>query len=563
MADEKIVEKLRIQRDRFIAFAFAGADLLLELGDNDIVTYAAGAGEPLYGVSEADLQGHSLADFIYPRDRQRFAEALERLHNTGRLDHTPLTLMGANGTVTRMRLSGSRLPQFPKSYHLALCRIPPIAVVDGDSHATGDADPKAKFVEMVRTRLNEANRIGQEYRLTMFDLSATDFGAVEPATAQSFLSTLQHTLDECSVRGASAASLSERTFGLVHDDKITAEAVEKRVHQLAAKFKGKVQGAVLMHSATLEMEDSALSDEDIAKALTYIVTNFVRDSARFGLKSLEEGARAAVEDTLLRVRNFRKLVKGGKLIFHFQPIVNLRTGAVLKYEAFGRIAHNGGVFVPQHIIPFATDVGMIGEFDLVACETALRMMKEASQISPLAHVSINVSGHSLGNPGFYRALLKMLEANQGLLNRLVIEITDAARIYNLDEARRLLSRLRKLGCRISLDDFGQGGSAFEILRVLPVDYAKLDADFVLNARDTRGRSVVKALTGLCHDLGIVTIGECVEDSEMVKLLRDVNVDYAQGYFFSPPAPDAAKKIKYFTEQVKLAGTAEPGLAVAG
>lgn len=563
MGGETIVEKLRAQRDRFIAFAFAGADLLLELGDDDVVTYAAGAGEPLYGVAEADLQGRSLAEFIYPRDRQRFTEALERLHNTGRLDHIPLALMSPGGTVTRMRLAGIRLPQFPNTYHLALSRIPPMAVVDDAAAPVSEADPKARFVEMVRNRLNEANRIGQEYRLTMFDLSGTDFDSVEPATAQSFLTTLQHTLDECSVRGASAGALSNRAFGIVHDDKVSAEAVQKRVYQLTAKFKGKIQGAVRMHTATLEMEDSALSDEDITKALTYIVTNFVRDSARFTLKSLEEGARVAVEDTLVRVRNFRKMVKGGKLTFHFQPIVNLRTGAVLKYEAFGRISHNGGVFLPQHIVPFATDVGMIGEFDLAACDTALKMMKEASQISPLAHLSVNVSGHSLGNPGFYGALFKMLEANKGLLSRLVLEVTDAARIYNLDEARRLLSRIRKLGCRISLDDYGQGGSAFEILRMLPVDYAKIDADFVLNARDQRGRSVVKALTGLCHDLGIVTIGECVEDSEMVQLLRDVNVDYAQGYFFSPPAADAAKKIKYFTEQVKLAGTAEPGLAVAG
>lgn len=560
MADDSIVERLRQQRDRFIAFAFAGADLLVELGDDDVVAYCAGAGESLYGLSDGDLTGRRLGEFIYPRDRQRFRDAMQRLRNTGRLDHTPVTLVGRSGTVTRMRMAGIRLPQFPDCFHLVLSRIPPIAVVE--EKGASAADPKPRFIEMVRTRLNEANRTGQEYRLTLFDLSGTAFDKVEPGAAQSYLTTLQHTLDECSVRGASAGPLSDHAFGVVHEPGLSAEAVHGKVARLTEKFQGKVGAApVRMHSASLDMEDSALSDEDIDKALTYIVTNFVRDSARFAIDSLAAGARVAVEDTLTRVRNFRKMVKGGdRLVFLFQPIVNLRTGAVLKYEAFGRITHNGGFFLPHQIIPFATDVGLIGEFDLATCAKALAMMKEASQVSPLAHVSVNVSGHSLGNPAFYQALFKLLEAHRGLMPRLVLEITDAARIYNLDEARRLLARIRKLGARISLDDYGTGGSAFDILRMLPVDYAKIDPAYVMDARDPRGKSVLKAMTGLCRDLGVVTIGECVEDSGMVRMLRDVGVDYAQGHFFATPSADAARKIRYFTEKVQLAGTAEPGLA---
>ncbi|MGE5546200.1 MAG: EAL domain-containing protein [Solirubrobacterales bacterium] len=562
MGQVSMVEKLRQQRDRFIAFAFAGADLLLEMDEGDNIVFSAGAGESLYGVADGDLQGRPLADFIFPRDLQRFKEALQRLRNTGRLDHTPLTLMGTAGTVTRMRLAGIRLPQFPESYHLALSRIPPIAPYDEERNPEA-ADPKARFVEMVQQRLNESNRIGQEYHLTLFDLSG-NFDQVEPGTAQSFLATLHHTLEECSVRGASAGILSDRSFGLVHDDKVSAQQVQKRVHQLTEKFKGKVSGAqVQMRSATLDMEDSALSDEDIGKALNFIVTNFVRDSAQFAIKSLADGARTAIDDTLVRVRNFRKMVKADRLVFLFQPIVNLRTGAVLKYEAFARITHNGGFFLPHQIIPFATDVGLIGEFDLAACNKALAMMKAASEVSPLANISVNVSGHSLGNPGFYQALFKLLEANKGLLNRLVIEVTDAARIHNLNEAKRLLSRLRKLGARISLDDFGSRGSAFDLLRILPVDYAKIDAEYVLDARDPRGRSVLKAITGMCQELGITTVGECVEDAEMVRILRDVGVDYAQGHYFAKPNAEAARKIKYFTERVQEAGTAEPGLAQVG
>jgi len=563
VGETSVVEKLKAQRDRFIAFAFAGADLLLEVNEDDVIAYSAGAGEALYGLSDSDLMNKRLADFIHPKDSKRFDDLVLRLKNTGRLDHTVVTLVGSSGTVARLRVAGIRLPQFPKTYHIVLSRVPPMAMPEPE-RSLGEVDHKALFIEMVQSRLNEANRIGQDYTLTLFDLSGTNFDAIEPGIAQSFLSTVLHTLEECSVRGASAGPLSERSFGLVHDHNVSAQVVQQRLSALAGKFAGKTGEAasVKMRSATLDMEDSQLSDDDIAKAMTYIVNNFVRDSARFTLKSLADGARLAVEDTLVRVRNFRKMVKGeDKLAFLFQPVVNLRTGAVLKYEAFCRITHNGGFFVPSQIIPFATDVGLIGEFDLLTITKALKMLRNPGEISALATIAVNVSGQSLGNPGFYQTLFKLLEENKQVLGRLVIEITDAERIYNLNEAKRLLTRIRKLGVRISLDDFGSGGSAFDMLRILPVDFAKIDSSYIEDARDPRGRSVLKALTGLCHDLGIVTVGECVEDTATMHILRDVDVDYAQGYYFARPAVDAAKRIKYFTEHVKMAGTAEPGLAV--
>lgn len=563
--DASVVEKLKAQRDRFIAFAFAGADLLLEVGNDDVIAYSAGAGEALYGMSDNDLTAKRLGEFIHAKDRKRYDDAILKLKNTGRLDHTTVTMVGPSGAVAKLRMAGIRLPQFPETYHLVLSHIPPVAAADPD-RVTGEVDHKARFIEMVQQRLNEGNRLGKDYTLTLVDFSANDFSRLEPSTTQSFLATVMDTLEEYSVRGASAGALASHSFGLVHDDKVTSAAVHQRLNALAERFTGKVGAgsSMSMHSATLDMDDSALSDDDISKAMTYIVNGFVRDSARFAVKSLAEGAKVAVQDTLVRVKNFRSMVRGGeKLAFLYQPVVNLRTGAVLKYEAFSRITHNGAFFVPSQIIPFATEVGLIGEFDLITIGKALKLLRNPGEVSPLASIAVNVSGHSLGNPAFYQSLFKLLDENRQVLGRLVIEVTDAAEIYNLDEAKRLLTRIRRLGARISLDDFGSGGAAFDLLRFLPVDFVKIDAGYVQDARDPRGRSVLKALTSLCHDLDIVTVGECIEDSSMLQILRDVNIDYAQGFYFAQPTVDAAKRIKYFKEHVTVAGTAEPGLQVVG
>lgn len=546
--EHQLIEKLKQQRDRFIAFAFAGADLLLEMDDTDVVTYSAGAGEALYGISDQELLGRRLIDFIFPRDQKKFTEALLRLRNTGRLDHTPLTMVGSNGAISRMRMGGIKLPQFPNGYHLVMSRVSPVAE---DANPAVATDPKVRFVEMVQNRLNEANRLGEDYTLTLFDLSASNFKSFEPATLQSFLTTVYHTLEECSVRQNSAGPLHDRAFGLVHDAKVTSLVVQQKVDEVLKQFGAKAKGAQLkMHSASLEMDDKSLSADDIGKALTFIVNGFVRDAAQFSITSLAEGAKVAMEDTLARVRNFRKMIKGEKLVFLYQPMVNIRTGAVLAYEAFGRIAHGKGFFNPSQIIPFATDVGVIGEFDLIAVNKALNTMKAAEDVSTLASIAINVSGTSLGNPAFYHALLKILEQNKPFLARTVLEITDAARIYNLDEARRLLARIKRLGVRLSLDDFGSGGAAFDILKILPADYVKIDSSYIFEAREKRGRSVLRAITSLTHELGMTTIAECVEDNQMMDIIKDVGIEYAQGYFFAPPTVDGAKRIKYYKDHLK-------------
>lgn len=555
--DASLVEKLKQQRDRFIAFAFAGADLLLEMDDEDVVTYSAGAGEALYGISDEELLGHPLADFIFSRDKDKFADAIQRLKNSGRLDHTPLSMVGAAGAVSRMRMAGIKLPQFPKGYHLVLSRVSPVATSENDQSGQ-TADPRVKFVDMVRQRLNEANRLGEDYTLTLFDLSASRLGTAEPALLQSFFSTLHHTLEGCSVRQNSAGALSDRAFGLVHDNSVSASEVQDKVNDVFRQFGGKVKGSSLkMQSATLDMDDSSMSEEDLGKALTFIINGFVKDSARFAIKSLAEGAKVAMEDTLIRVRNFRKMIRGDKLAFFFQPMVNVSTGTVLAYEAFGRIAHDKGFFAPSQIIPFATDVGVIGEFDLMAVKKALLAMKAGADISSLASIAVNVSGTSLGNPAFYHALIKILEENKPVLARLVLEITDAARIYNLDEARRLLARIKRMGVRLSLDDFGSGGAAFDILKILPADYVKIDYAYLLDAREKRGRSVLRAMVGLTNELGMTPIAECIEDSHMLAILKDVGIAYGQGHLFAPPALGEARKIKYYKDH--LAAT-EPSAA---
>ena len=556
MADESdLVDKLRQQRDRFIAFAFAGADMLVEMRDNDIIGYSAGAGEALHGLTDRDLVGRPLKDFVHPRDQKLFEDAIQRLHNSGRLDQLTISLIGRDEVVSRMRLSGIRLPQMTCS-HLVLGRIPTMA----DNEAQGrNVDGKTRFVETMRQRLNDANRAGQALTLTLVDLSASDFSGLDPAITQNLLTTLHHALDGISVDGASAGHLGERTFGVLHHPDTTPHVLEENLMRVGRKFADGGVGLKLK-SNSVAMKDSGLSSDDVTKALTYIINSYLRDSTQFAITTLAEGAQIALEDSLIRVKNFRKMLRQDKLTFLYQPAINIRTGAPLNYEAFTRIDHNNALFTPAQILPFAAEAGVIGEMDVAVCRKILSLMSDPKLISPLAHIALNISAHSLVNPIFFRNLQQVLKEHQPRLGRLILEITDVATISNLDDTRRLLTRLRSQGIRISLDDLGAGSAAIDLLRTLPVDFAKVDHHYIAEANTPKGLAVIRAIASLCRELGVVAIAERVEDVKTLALIADVGIDYAQGYYFDKPTAEPPQKVRYYTEQVERAGLATPSLA---
>jgi EAL domain-containing protein (putative c-di-GMP-specific phosphodiesterase class I) len=150
---------------------------------------------------------------------------------------------------------------------------------------------------------------------------------------------------------------------------------------------------------------------------------------------------------------------------------------------------------------------------------------------------INLSGQSLSDERFMGFLVDEIKSSGVSPEILVFEITETAVIANLCNASKLISTLREMGCRFALDDFGVGLSSFGYLKNLPVDYLKLDGCFVKNmVRDNIDRAMVRAINQIGHTMNIKTIAEFVEDEETLAAVREVGVDYAQGYFIARPAP---------------------------
>ncbi len=175
--------------------------------------------------------------------------------------------------------------------------------------------------------------------------------------------------------------------------------------------------------------------------------------------------------------------------------------------------------------------GLISEIDCWVVRHAAERAAEGMA------VGVNLSGASVGDPVVMAAIERALAETEADPSLLMFEVTETALVERTDEGRAFVERLTALGCRFALDDFGTGFGTFVYLKHLPVDYLKIDMQFVRDLlRDDDDERVVRSIVGLARDFGKKTIGEGVEDEATLQRLRDLGVDYAQGFHIGRPAP---------------------------
>ena len=210
-----------------------------------------------------------------------------------------------------------------------------------------------------------------------------------------------------------------------------------------------------------------------------------------------------------------------------QPIVPLKAGAPGHDEVLIRIAAKNQLILPGAFIPAAERYDMMPAIDRWVIEHVCRYLQLHDGASSYA---VNLSGASLADDGMYAFIVSQFERFGVKPSCLCFEITETAMIGNLNKAQELMTRLRTLGCRFSLDDFGSGLSSFAYLRTLPVDYLKIDGIFIRDiARNDINRALVKAINEVGHVMGLQTVAEFVEDEPILDIVRELGVDYAQGY----------------------------------
>jgi diguanylate cyclase (GGDEF)-like protein len=240
--------------------------------------------------------------------------------------------------------------------------------------------------------------------------------------------------------------------------------------------------------------------------------NVERDALR------KESLRAT--DEIVAALNERRIALA------FEPVVEAQSRKLAFYECLMRVHRPDGQMAQAHeIIPVAERVGLIRMLDHRVLELTVAELVAA----PLLRASVNVSPASAVDPGWWLGLGALLRANASAAERLIIEITETAAIQDVDDARGFVARVKDLGCRIAIDDFGAGYTSFRNLRKLGVDMVKIDGAFVQNiVRSNDDRAFVQTMIDLARRLGLQTVAEWVQDEEAAALLAEWGCNYLQG-----------------------------------
>jgi EAL domain-containing protein (putative c-di-GMP-specific phosphodiesterase class I)/PAS domain-containing protein len=252
-------------------------------------------------------------------------------------------------------------------------------------------------------------------------------------------------------------------------------------------------------------------------------------------RKAEERLVAIDLDKLAWVARIEEALSNELFVLHAQPILELASGQIVQRELLIRMRHpdgsqEPGLVPPGYFLPVAEEFGLIMEIDRWVID------RSAELAATGLPVELNVSGRSISDPRLVDYIKGALERTGADPQMLVFEITETTLIEDDRSARAFVARLHALGCKVALDDFGTGYGGFTYLKQLPIDYLKIDVEFVSDLLyNPASRTVVQAIVKLAQGFGLKTVAEGVESGDTMDALRELDVDYVQGYHIGRPA----------------------------
>jgi len=224
--------------------------------------------------------------------------------------------------------------------------------------------------------------------------------------------------------------------------------------------------------------------------------------------------------------------------FALQSIAHTSMLGTFAYEVLLRMRDpsNGELIMPSGFLGAAERFGLMPQVDCWVIKNALKLMSRHLKEKPDQRVSINLSAKSIGHETVIETIKESLLVNQVQPTQVIFEITEDVAIANMNNAVDFLNDLRRFGCKTALDDFGVGYCSFSYLKDLPVDFVKIDGSFVRSITENDiNHAVIKAISDICHTAEIQTVAEFVETKDEYRLLKQIGVDFVQGYFIERPA----------------------------
>ena len=495
------------EKDLFLTFAFASAEVLIESSAVGRITFATGAVRAHFGRAPEDMLGLQVSDLVVPADQRAFINMLAILPTRHRLLPTLLRVAGPGHRTMSVAALSRKVAGRADGFCLTFS-MPPTTL------DTRPADGEILLAE-VRRRVTA----GSDGAVGLFELP--------PGAAPQVIAALQASCGPAHVP-ALVAEVAPGRFGLLPQDGTALPDLAKIAARLQAEFEAPVQTAAVPLSA------NGLTPDQTTRTLRHILKLFSRSGVT-GVSNLgaAQGLDAVATHVAGQVAAVRRLISERRFRLEYQPIVRLSNRAVHHHETLLRPgeALPGGDASPATLVATAEAVGLTAELDLAVFAEALAGLR------PEAWIAVNLSGLSVQSATFRDALLRQIAAHPDAARRLMVELTESAEIEDEDAAAKTLSVLRSNGIPVCLDDFGAGAAAFRYLKAFQVDYVKIDGSFVTAAVSSgRDRAFVASMVELSRAVGASVVAERIETEEECLLMQSLGVEYGQGWLFGRPGP---------------------------
>ncbi|MDD2699239.1 MAG: EAL domain-containing protein [Arcobacteraceae bacterium] len=331
-------------------------------------------------------------------------------------------------------------------------------------------------------------------------------------------------------------SLDNGNYALTKDLKNCTKTIDEILANLKI-FQQKV------NSSKVDLGDI---DYDISAILSISYTGNVYENTKLGIKELlaskqkfivsndlSENKYESARKNITTLTKVKKAIEDYRIISYFQPIVNNRTEEIEKYESLVRLVdENGDILAPF----FFLDIAKEGQYYSDITGIVLRNSFNALKITAM-NISINLSALDIEKASTREELYQLLEEYKEDAHRVVFELLEDENVHDMATIKEFITKVKSMGVKIAIDDFGAGYSNFERLLEYQPDILKIDGSLIKNIETSEySLAVVKTIVTFAKSQNIQTIAEYAENKEIFEILKSLDIDYSQGYYFGKPVP---------------------------
>ncbi len=552
------------------------ADMIALVDSTGRRLYNSPAYQKVLGYSPEDLKATSSIEQIHPDDRSRVQLAAEKARTSGQgerveyrirhkdgswrtLESTASAIRNAKGNTDKLVIVNRDITERKRAeemlvhnaFHDGLTNLPNRALLlDRLQHALilSKRHTNYKFAVLL-IDIDEFKIINDSLGHTAGDELLIQVGKrlTESVRRADTVSRPRTNISDRPAQDDTLARLGGDEFTILLDDvrdPVEAVRVAERVQaELTAPFV--INGQEVVISASIGIASSTgphVQAEDLLRDA---------DIAMYRAKRAGK-ARCEVFDTAMhgtavkRLKletELRKALDQGEFRVFYQPIISLQTGQIRGFEALTRWQRPEGFLSPIEFIPVAEETGLIIAMNRQllreACQDLLAWQTQFPS-TPRMTMSVNITPKEFAQPDFAGEMGKILKETGFDPGCLQVEIVETIAMGDAEKSGLVLAQLKALGVRLSIDDFGTGYSSLSRLRRIPVDTLKIDRAFIMNMdTDADNREIVRTIILLAHNLGLKVVAEGTETQRHIDLLRQLNCEMAQGYFYSRPADNQA------------------------